>query len=146
MLLGACGADALYGGGGDDILVGGAGRDLLSGGHRADIFRFLGLGDSGPGRRDLLQAAGGAVAFAGAGAAGGDRIDLSALDANLGLAGDQAFRFGDARGAGRLWVTEAGGDTLVRASVDARAGWEFELAIADVGVGAGLYAAVDFIL
>lgn len=146
VLIGAVGANRLRGGGGADDITGGGGADVLVGGPGRDAFRFLAASDSGAGGRDLIAAGDGAVAFEGAGAGGGDTIDLSALDANLTVADDQAFLFGTARGIGRLWLTESDGVTLVRANLDAKAGWDFELAIADAGVRASAYAAADFIL
>ena len=82
---GGIGHDQLNGGAGNDILIGGTGRDELTGGADADIFRFLALSDSAVGgNRDLI------TDFR---RAQGDRIDLSGIDANGNLAGDQAFAF-----------------------------------------------------
>jgi len=85
-LFGLDGNDVLSGGLGNDVLVGGAGRDTLTGGAGADIFRFSQLGDFGitptstDTIRDFLHSQ-------------LDVIDLSAIDANSTLAGDQAFSF-----------------------------------------------------
>ncbi|HEV2748601.1 MAG TPA: M10 family metallopeptidase C-terminal domain-containing protein [Allosphingosinicella sp.] len=76
--------DLLDGGGGGDVLLGGSGVDLLTGGDGADRFRFE-EGDTGFG----LFLADRITDFA----SGIDRIDLSALDADRGTAGDQAFAF-----------------------------------------------------
>ena len=53
------------------------------------------------------------LAFEGAGVAGGDLIDLSGIDANTGVGGNQAFVFGGTAPAA-LWLEEIGSDTVVR--------------------------------
>src|SRR5581483_2745152 len=96
--LGGAGADQLNGAGGNDILngsvgndmlIGGAGRDTMTGGAGFDIFDFNSIAESLPGvaNRDVI------TDFVGNGAAAGDQIDLSTIDANTGVAGDQAFTF-----------------------------------------------------
>jgi Ca2+-binding RTX toxin-like protein len=102
-LWGYGGADTLLGGVGDDTLRGGAGADTLTGGLGADRFVFSALSDStvaAPDHITDLQDGTAAV---------GDRIDLSAIDANTLVAGNQAFRwignendFVDEWGAGQL--------------------------------------------
>lgn len=102
-LYGGNGDDRLNGDAGDDILVGGAGRDLLTGGAGRDRFVFSSLGDL-TNNRDTSD-----VIFD---FASGDVIDLSAIDANAGAAGNQAFSFiGGAKFSGRageLRVTKNG--------------------------------------
>ncbi|MFM8332053.1 MAG: calcium-binding protein, partial [Candidatus Methylumidiphilus sp.] len=77
-------ANTLAGGVGNDSLTGGLGKDTLNGGAGADIFKYATVADSGitAALRDVIQD------FS---AAQGDKIDLSALDANSGVAADQAF-------------------------------------------------------
>ena len=75
------GADHLFGGAEADLLIGGFGADRLSGGSGGDVFRFLSLQDSLAGASDLILDLSDAE----------DRIDLSAIDAKAGKAGDQAF-------------------------------------------------------
>ena len=74
-LEGGDGADALGGGYGRDLIIGGAGGDILGGGDEGDRF-VLGFGadaaDASPAEHDRIED------FEGAGAAGGDVIDLSA--------------------------------------------------------------------
>jgi Ca2+-binding RTX toxin-like protein len=79
-------ANVLAGADGNDRLNGGGGADRLSGGLGADRFLYSQPADSGPGRpqRDTI------TDFRGR---SGDRIDLSALDANALRAGNQTFRF-----------------------------------------------------
>ena len=146
VLNGAGGADLLVGGTGSDVLDGGGGADVLIGGTGADVFRFASASASAPGAADVIRAGTGAIAFEGAGNAAGDRIDLRAIDANLGLDGDQSFVFGTQRGAGRLWVETVGTDTHVRGNIDDVAGAEIDIVIEDGGVPASAYTAADFLL
>lgn len=153
LLIGGDHRDALGGGSGDDTIIGGAGRDTLTGAAGADrlaggtgddVFRFA--SDSGS-VGDRIVASAGAVAFAGAGIAGGDRIDISAIDADTTIDGDQAFSFGSTPGAGRLWAVDVGNATHIRGDIDDDATAEFDLTIHDgAGVQAADYAALDFIL
>ncbi|NUB46208.1 M10 family metallopeptidase C-terminal domain-containing protein [Fertoebacter nigrum] len=99
---GGTGNDALYGGAGNDALAGGAGQDKLYGGEGADRFVFYAVSDSTGATYDKV------VGFD----FGADKIDLSFIDANTTLAGNQTFNFtGDKpffTSAGDLW-TEVGG-------------------------------------
>jgi Ca2+-binding RTX toxin-like protein len=112
-IAGAAGPDTLASGGGGDILIGNGGTDSLTGGAGLDTFRFLLPSDSavGAGRDSIF-------AFT---SADGDRIDLSAIDANALLAGDQAFIFrGTAAftGArGELRYSPSGFDSIVQGSL-----------------------------
>jgi Ca2+-binding RTX toxin-like protein len=68
-------------------LYGGAGADALIGGLGADIFKYNSVNDSPAGSgRDVL------IGFQG-GAGVGDQIHLSAIDANILVAGNQAFTY-----------------------------------------------------
>lgn len=145
LLSGAGGTDFLLGGDGNDRLIGGTGADVLIGGRGADIFVFELATQSAPGARDILRAGDGAVAFEGAGAAAGDRIDLSAIDANTARAGDQAFSLGGT-GVARLSFVESGTDTIVRGNTDGDAAFEFQLVIEDGAVRATAYTSADFLL
>lgn len=81
-LIGAQGNDVLSGAAGNDILVGGTGTDRMTGGVGADIFRFTSTADSLAGlTQDVI------TDFC----RGVDKIDLSLIDANAMLAGNQAF-------------------------------------------------------
>jgi Ca2+-binding RTX toxin-like protein len=119
--------------------VGGAGTDVLIGGVGADRFDFNLVSESTSSARDTING------FDGAGSTVGDRIDLLDIDANTGVAGNQAFIFGGA-GAGHISLVNSGTTTIVNANVDADATFEFVLAIADGGVLASAYTAADFIL
>jgi Ca2+-binding RTX toxin-like protein len=83
-LLGGNGNDKLYGGNGSDLLIGGLGIDRLDGEGEADTFRFESIVESPYSARDTI------IAFSGA---AGDRIDVSAVDANTLVSGNQAFAF-----------------------------------------------------
>jgi len=94
ILNGGAGNDALSGGTGNDNLTGGAGADLLTGGAGNDTFVFKTLAESSIAAPDRI------TDFA-----GNDKIDLSAIDANTGLAGDQAFHIGGGGHAGDVLAT-----------------------------------------
>jgi predicted extracellular nuclease len=93
LITGGNGSDTLYGGSGNDhirgdngndVLIGGLGSDFLVGGNGSDTFRFLSIADSpssNPADRDSI------MDFK----PNNDVIDLSAIDANVNLAGNQAF-------------------------------------------------------
>ena len=83
-LTGNAGANTLAGDIGDDVLRGGDGQDVLQGGAGADRFTFAAVTDSRAGAPDRI------TDFS---HLQGDRVDLSAIDANTGAAGNQAFSF-----------------------------------------------------
>jgi serralysin len=146
-LFGHIGADTLQGDAGNDLLQGNANRDVLVGGLGSDSFDFDFVSESAVGNAvcDVIQAGGGATAFQGAGADGGDRIDISGIDADATVAGNQAFAFGGT-GKGHVWCVNSGSTTAVFANVDNDAAAEFQVNILDAGVLASAYKAVDFIL
>ena len=85
-ILGGGGRDRLEGGGNNDRLIGGALSDDLYGGSGADHFKYLSLDDSSPRT--------GADIIFDFNPLEGDRIDLSAIDADGNPAnGDQPFTF-----------------------------------------------------
>ncbi|MBV8685684.1 MAG: M10 family metallopeptidase C-terminal domain-containing protein [Alphaproteobacteria bacterium] len=103
-LIGNAGNDQLYGLGGIDTLVGGGGADILRGGVGGDFFRYESVTDSTASATDKI------VDFEGF-----DKIDLSAIDANSGVDGNQAFTFIGASafsGAGQLRATFDAGNNL----------------------------------
>jgi Ca2+-binding RTX toxin-like protein len=85
-LEGMNGSDMLRGDNGHDILNGGAGRDDLYGGSGGDSFVWWDTSETGvtPGSADAVHDFNRAQ---------GDTIDLSAVDANIHAAGNQAFSF-----------------------------------------------------
>jgi Ca2+-binding RTX toxin-like protein len=147
LLVGASGNDLLRGQAGADVLRGGAGADVLIGGGGNDRFDFDFAPESTPVFRDSIRAGDGASAFEGAGYAGGDRIDLSGIDANANVGGNQAFHLGGGSFVGRLTLTNLGAHTLVQGNTDSDAAIEFSLLIEDgASANASLYRAADFIL
>ena len=84
ILIGNSAANVLNGGAGNDFLTGGGGKDTLTGGAGADAFIFTAVTDSTAAAPELISD------FTWA---DGDYIDLTRIDANSTLAGDQAFSF-----------------------------------------------------
>ncbi len=84
ILKGNDGADSLGGGAGRDTLIGGLGQDNLTGGWGGDKFQFASVDESGINAmtRDTL------IDFK---HNQGDKIDLSAIDANIAIAGNNSF-------------------------------------------------------
>jgi Ca2+-binding RTX toxin-like protein len=121
----------LYGFDGNDDLEGGAGQDFLNGGTGSDIVR-------GGGARDIVTGGDGNDVFVFADGefgglstwtadrisdfASGDKIDLSGVDANTVLAGDQAFGFIGASAftgtAGELRYENISGSTYITGDTD----------------------------
>jgi Ca2+-binding RTX toxin-like protein len=126
-LNGLSGIDELYGDDGDDILVGGTGGDLLEGGDGSDIFRFKRTTDSFGTVADTI---------ADFDRQEKDRIDLSFIDADVGKAKNQAFRFldtGDFTGrAGQLRWEAADGGVRVEGDTNGDGTADISLLVADV--------------
>jgi Ca2+-binding RTX toxin-like protein len=122
-LSGGDGNDTLLGGLGNDTLVGGLGRDVMTGGAGADRFDFNSVNESGPAitTRDLI------VYFV----QGSDKIDLSTIDANATLVGNQAFAFIGAAVfhgiAGELRQSPFGATTLVSGDINGDAVADFQI-------------------
>lgn len=113
-LYGQGGDDSIFGGNGRDWLVGNAGADRLRGDSGADIFRFQSTNDSGlvSSRADMI------IDYL---KAEGDKIDLSALDANLLIGGDQAFQFigkDNFSFPGQIRYFNTGGETKIICNLD----------------------------
>lgn len=110
LLTGGAGDDILNGGAGSDALYGGLGADDLTGGVGADTFVFKVLADT-------TVAVAGRDSIFDFSSAGGDRIDLSAIDASSATSGDQAFTYlgtGAFTGAaGELRYVREASDTYV---------------------------------
>lgn len=104
--------DHLDGGAGDDILIGGMGRDWLTGGAGRDVFTFVGRDESRSSGMDRV------LDFT----RGEDRFDVSAIDANIRAAGNQAFSFIGAAAfshkAGEMRYEVQDGYTVVQGDVN----------------------------
>lgn len=101
---GGAGYDTITGGSGVDRIIGGAGADRLRGGGGDDAFVFLWMTGAVLATRDTIFDFG-----VGTAARGDDVIDLSAIDADATIAGNQAFAFGGTtrKGVGYVWVEES---------------------------------------
>lgn len=135
---GNAGANAFWGMAGNDVLTGGGGADALKGGAGADRFVYQAVSDSTASARDGIND------FS---HADGDRIDLSAIDAdgNAGN-GNTAFTFlgtGAFTGAGHeLRVTVSGGVQIVLADLNGDKVADMALGV----VSATTLVAGDFVL
>lgn len=121
VLSGVAGNDMINANAGDDTLLGGPGKDILSGGSGADRFVFTDVADSGStaAMRDIINS------FS---SAQGDKIDLSGIDANTAVPGDQAFRFSSVVAlSGPEQVFYNFGKHILYGSVDADKGVEFSI-------------------
>ncbi|MCV9964825.1 cadherin domain-containing protein [Pararhizobium sp. BT-229] len=109
------GADTLTGGNGDDRIEGGVGADILTGGVGRDTFVFASAKDStlAVSGRDTITDFDGKA---------GDRIDLSRIDAKLGMVGDQGFAFtgtaGFSKKSGELRYDKMAEQTVVYGDID----------------------------
>ena len=96
---------------GADTLVGGGGADTLTGGAGADRFKFNAVSDTAWATYDTITDL-----------SNSDIIDLSTIDANSNLAGNQAFvkvsAFTGVAGQVRLVYSSATGDTYVQGDID----------------------------
>ena len=75
---------------------------------------------------------------------GGDRIDLSAIDANSGVGGNQAFTIGAQ--AGQVRFVNNGANTEVLANTDGDSTPEVRIVIEDGARQASAYGAQDLVL
>jgi serralysin len=144
VLIGNAVGNVLKGGGGNDSLNGGEGGDREEGGGGADIFVFTAAGHSmdyalrSDGKKlmpDVLSDF----------ASGTDRIDLSAIDAVAGTAGDDAFTFIGAAAfthqAGQLRYEVLKGQVHIYGDIDGDGGIDLHIVASGTQILAG-----DFIL
>lgn len=120
-LFGDAGADVLSGGNGNDTLSGGKGADVLTGGKGADTFVFATTKEA---HRDTITDFDSSE---------GDVIDLSGIDAQTDVSGDQSFTLiGDADFSGtagelRVWQTSSG--TQIAGDVDGDGVQDFRITL-----------------
>jgi Ca2+-binding RTX toxin-like protein len=115
-LVGGQGNDHLFGDAGNNLLIGGAGIDQLFAGTGQDTFLFTGMSlaalDTGvDANRDVIF-----------GFSGADIIHLGQIDADLNVAGDQAFSFVGTNAftaAGQVrFFADGAGNTIVEGNMD----------------------------
>ena len=137
-VIGSAGADALTGNGLANALNGGAGKDTMTGLAGADRFVFTSAAHSAVGAN--------ADRITDFSHAQGDRIDLTAIDASTGAAGDQAFAFlgtGAYTGvAGQLRYSVVGGVTTIAGDINGDKASDFHIQL----TGAVNLVAGDFVL
>jgi Ca2+-binding RTX toxin-like protein len=140
LLDGGPGNDDLWADLGNDTIVGGPGKDTYAGSPGTDILRFTAVSDSGVGARNrdvntLFEAV--------------DVYDLSPIDANPSIAGNQAFKFvGKAAfsAPGQVRVLESGQHTIIQVNTAGSSGAEMEIESCDGTYTAADYNAGDFFL
>jgi Ca2+-binding RTX toxin-like protein len=118
---GGTGNDSLTGSAGDDRIDGGAGTDLLAGGAGNDTFVFAAAAQSKAGTATADHILDFVL---------GDLIDLSLIDANGSLAGNQAFTFvGEAAstGLGQLRIGTDNGHLAIFGNISGNSASEFEI-------------------
>ena len=124
LLSGGRGTDKLNGGNGGDFLTGGLGADLLAGGAGRDNFVYTAAAQSLQGNKaDLVRGF----------EPGFDLIDVTAIDAVAGEAGDQAFTFigtDPFSGEGQIQAVKVGSDTLLRFNIDGQGVAEMQILLA----------------
>jgi serralysin len=136
--IGNGGEDKLYGLGGTDTLVGGGGADQLRGGNGGDFFRYLSTADSSVGNADRI------LDFEHI-----DRIDLTAIDANSNVDGDQAFTFIGSNaftGAGQLRAAFDAGTNSWSVEGDTNGDGIADFQILVTSVGGSPIVTSDFLL
>ncbi|MBA3324675.1 MAG: sulfatase-like hydrolase/transferase [Rhodobacteraceae bacterium] len=138
-LVGGRGDDLMNGEAGEDTMIGGRGEDTMTGGPGSDRFVFDAPSHSRRGSPDTI------VGFNNPGREDGDLVDLSSVDADTTVSGDQSFTFGG-RAIGRVWVVERDGDTQVRANTDSDSAPEIRIIIEDGRGVASAYTEDDIIL
>ena len=145
-LIGGVGNDRMVGGTGNDTLWGGPGGDYLVGNEGVDTFQYRSVGESQNGVEHGANQLDQIVDFT----QGQDLIDLSQIDANDALDGDQAFTYladpGSHTGdwSGFVWATanSQSGISLINVSTDADPAAEMQVYMSH----AYTFTAGDFIL
>ncbi|MGF6229349.1 Ca2+-binding RTX toxin-like protein [Inquilinus ginsengisoli] len=137
-LTGTAYANTLQGWNGNDVLTGAGGKDMLTGGAGADRFAYTTVAQSVVGAN--------ADRITDFNHVQGDKIDLSAIDADTGTAGDQTFSFiGSALYtgvAGQLRYHSNGTITTIAGDINGDSASDFHIQLTgSIGVVAG-----DFVI
>jgi Ca2+-binding RTX toxin-like protein len=115
VLRGSFGRDTILGGNGSDVIDGGEGKDTMTGGASGDIFQFRFL-------RDLNNSHTLADTITDFSKTDGDKINLSAIDANSNTGGNQSFEWiatnGFSSTAGEMRYAKSGGDTYIEGDIN----------------------------
>ena len=129
-LIGSVNDDVLTGGGGTDIMTGNAGMDTFDFNATSESSTTLALSDL---IRDFVH--------------GIDKIDLSAIDANTGTGGDQAFLFGgnnaNTVANSVTWFETGGGNTILQIDNNGDTAADMQIVLENTGLG---LTDADFIL
>jgi Ca2+-binding RTX toxin-like protein len=116
VIVGNSAANKLFGGAGNDTITGGAGKDVMSGGVGADTFIFKLKTDTTVSAltRDAITDFQHLT----------DHVNLAGIDANIKIAGDQAFTMLAAKGAaftgvaGQLHYFASGANTVIEGDMN----------------------------
>jgi Ca2+-binding RTX toxin-like protein len=158
-IAGRAGNDTIDGRAGNDTIAGSEGADVLIGGMGLDhIYTFRSEFNLDDDARDIVRfrkiAESGATLaiadvieyFVSKAGAGGDRIDLSAIDADPAAVGNQAFSFlgtgAFTSAPGEVRYSVSGGDVIVRIDTDGDSAAEMVILVK----GLTALSAADFIL
>lgn len=123
------GADKIDAGAGNDRIKGGPGADEMFGGSGADVFVYRSVADSPFNANYTIDWIRDWESI--------DTIDLSAIDANSTIAGNQAFNFvGYSYGTpvghldpGELAIAGFGGELYIVANTDTDDAWDFAISL-----------------
>jgi Ca2+-binding RTX toxin-like protein len=142
-LLGAAGNDSIVAGAGNDTVTGGVGADIITLGSGNDTVVLLTTTDSGLLATNVDTVTDFVTSLIDA--LNGDRIDVSAIDANMGLAGNDVFTFigtGIFTAPGQLRYQQIGADTFVQGNVGGSTAADFSIQLS----GLHVLGAADFVL
>jgi Ca2+-binding RTX toxin-like protein len=119
----------VVGGAGDDRITAGSGTNVLTGGLGHDVFAWLSTGAAGNGgNRDII------LDFV----KGVDLVNISAIDANSRLAGNQAFTLLETAGAaftrvaGQMHYEHAAGNTIISGDINGDGVADFQIQMAGI--------------
>ena len=133
-VVGTFGNDLFTGNNSANVLTGGHGQDQMAGGGSADTFAFNSITDSSNGAPDLITDFHPAL----------DKLDLSGIDANSSLSGNQGFTFLGAGAfdnhAAELLYQVIQGNAFVRGDVNGDGAADFTIKLQNVAS----LAATDF--